>query len=189
MRLFVALVPPPAALDELEDACSPFRASRDDLRWTSREEWHVTLAFLGEVSDLALSRLGPRLERGARRHRAFGLSLEGAGAFPAPQRATVLWGGIAGNRKALGDLAATVGAGARRAGAPPPDAGRKFRPHLTLARSRAATDLRPVVEDLSGFRGAPWTATEILLIRSHLQGRPRYETLASCPLPPPPAPA
>lgn len=182
MRVFVALVPSPEALDALEAAVAPFRADRDDLRWTRREAWHVTLAFLGEVSELKLGRLAPRLERGARRHRTFELSLAGAGAFPAPRRARVLWGGLEGDRKALGDLAATVSAAARRAHALPPDAGRKFRPHVTLGRCREAADVSPVVEGLSGFRSAPWTASEILLIRSRLQGSPRYETIGSWPL-------
>ena len=179
MRLFVALTPPPGALDDLDAACAPLRAGRGDLRWTSREAWHVTLAFLGSVSETSLTRLVPRLERAARRHPVFGLSLAGAGAFPAAGRATVLWGGLAGDRKALGDLAATVGAAARRAGAPPPDAGRAFRPHLTLARCRTPADVRPIVDALAAYQGQPWPATEILLIRSRLHERPRYETLAT----------
>ena len=70
MRLFVGLVPPPAALDDLDAVCAPFRLVRDDLRWTSRELWHLTLAFFGEVSEERLARLTPRLERAARRHGA-----------------------------------------------------------------------------------------------------------------------
>lgn len=179
MRLFVALVPPEEALDALEAACEPFRATRNDVRWTRRQAWHVTLAFLGEVSEVPLARLEPRLERAARRHAAFSLSLAGAGAFPAPHRANVLWGGLAGDRKALGDLAATVSAAARRAGALPPDAGRKFRPHLTLARCRPPADIRSLTEGLSGFQSGPWTAREILLMRSHLGAQARYERLRS----------
>ena len=71
MRLFVGLVPSSAALDDLDAACAPFRLARDDLRWTGRELWHLTLAFFGEVSEERLARLTPRLERAARRHRAF----------------------------------------------------------------------------------------------------------------------
>ena len=106
MRLFVGLAPPAAALDDLDAACAPFRLARDDLRWTSRELWHVTLAFLGEVSEETLARLAPRLERAAGRHRAFTLSVAGAGAFPKPARANVLWSGMSGDRRALADLAA-----------------------------------------------------------------------------------
>ena len=173
----MGLAPSAAALDDLDAACAPFRSTRDDLRWTSRELWHVTLAFLGEVSEETLARLLPRLERGAARHRAFTLSVAGAGAFPKPARANVLWSGMAGDRRALGDLAQTVAAAARRAGAAPPDANRGFTPHLTLARCRAPVDVGEIVARLGGHQGPGWTVEEIYLIRSTLGGQPRYETL------------
>lgn len=179
MRLFVALAPPSAVLDDLDAACAPFRAIREDLRWTSHEAWHVTLAFLGEVTEVSLTRLLPRLERAAARHHPFSLTFAGAGAFPAAHRANVLWTGLSGDRRALGELAASVTAGARRAGAVPPDSGRKYRPHLTLARCRAPTDVRGIVASLDGYRGQPWTAEEIFLIQSRLNEKPRYETLGT----------
>jgi RNA 2',3'-cyclic 3'-phosphodiesterase len=179
VRLFVGVAPPPAILDDLDAACAPFRA-RDDLRWTSREAWHITLAFLGEVTELSLTRLLPRLERAARRHEPFSLNLSAAGAFPSPVRANVLWSGLSGDRRALGDLAASVTAAARRAGAAPPDAKRTFQPHLTLARCRAPADVRSIVAGLEGYRGPGWTTEEIYLIQSHLGGGPpRYETLGT----------
>lgn len=179
MRLFIAFAPPPMALDDLDAACKPFRMARQDLRWTDREAWHVTLAFLGEVTDVSLPRLLPRLERAARRHAAFRLAFAGAGAFPAPARANVLWSGLDGDRRALAELAASVAAGARRAGVPLPDAGRHYRPHLTLARCRAPVDVAPIVDDLAGYQGEPWLAEEFFLIRSRLHDRPRYETLGA----------
>jgi RNA 2',3'-cyclic 3'-phosphodiesterase len=179
MRLFVGLVPSAAALDDLDAACAPLRPERGDLRWTSRELWHVTLAFLGEVREDALPVLLPRLERAARRHPAFGLSLAGAGAFSSPARANVLWGGVSGDRKALGDLAMSVSASARRAGAPPPGEGRRYRPHVTLARCRMPADVAAIVAELSGYQGPAWTAGEIHLIRSTLGGQVRYETLGT----------
>jgi RNA 2',3'-cyclic 3'-phosphodiesterase len=182
VRLFIALAPPPAALDDLDAVFAPYRAGRADLRWTDRELWHVTLAFLGEVGEESLVQLEPRLERAARRHRTFPLSVSGAGAFPKPARANVLWTGLSGDRRALAELAATVSAGARRAGAAPPDAGRRFRPHLTMARCRMPADVRPIVTALAGYLGPSWDADAIYLIRSHLGASPHYETLGSWPL-------
>ena len=46
----------------------------------------------------------------------------------------------------------SVGAAARRCGIPVDD--RPYRPHLTLARGRPGTDLRPAVEALRGFAGS-----------------------------------
>jgi 2'-5' RNA ligase len=186
MRLFVAIAPPPAVLDELEATVAPLRPAWPALRWTGREAWHVTLAFLGEVSEDAATALGPRLERAALRHPGLSLSFGAGGAFPAPRRARVLWTGLHGDRRALEALARSIAGGARKAGAPPPDEGRRFRPHLTLARCREPADVVPLVEALVGYAGTPWTATEIHLIRSHLPieagGQPRYEAAGTWPL-------
>ena len=190
MRLFVAIAPPPAVLDELDALVQPLRSGRLELRWTSREAWHVTLAFLGHVDEAAAARLMPRLERAARRHHQVRLAFAGAGAFPAAARANVLWSGLAGDQRALARLAESVAAGASRAGAPPPDRGRRFRPHLTLARCRTPADVTDLVATLDGYQGQPWTADRVHLVRSRpgATEHPRYASLASWPLRPPPAP-
>lgn len=202
VRLFVAIAPPPEALDELETLTAPLRAARDDLRWTSREAWHVTLAFLGEVHESALPGLLPRLERAAGRHHDFRLAIAGAGAFPTTDRANVLWGGLSGDCRSLANLAASVTAGASRAGATAPAKGRSFEPHLTLARCRLPADVSGIVAALAGYQGLPWHADRIHLVRSQLPGttvphrsetadepgpgpsgsRPRYTTVAWWPL-------
>jgi 2'-5' RNA ligase len=178
VRLFVAIVPPPGPLAELAAAVLPLRAGAPSLRWTERDAWHLTLAFLGEVGEPVLPELTSRLARAAGRYHALELAVGGAGAFPAPGRARVLWAGIKADRRALSALAASLAAGARRAGAPPPDEGRAYRPHLTLARSREPADVSALSTALAGFAGRAWTATEVCLIRSHLGGgAPRYEQL------------
>jgi 2'-5' RNA ligase len=182
VRLFVAILPPPAALEELEAAAAPLRPAWPGLRWTGHDAWHVTLAFLGEVSEVPAARLAPRFERAASRHPGLSLSFSGAGAFPGAARARVLWTGLRGDRRAMGGLAASVAAGARRAGAPPFGENRRFRPHLTLARCKTPLDIRPLVGELSEFSGTPWTADQIHLIRSYTGSGPRYETLGSWPL-------
>jgi RNA 2',3'-cyclic 3'-phosphodiesterase len=185
LRLFVAVVPPLAVLEELEAAVAPLRPGWPALRWTGTSAWHLTLAFLGEVDEDTAAALGPRMERAASRHPALPVSFAGSGAFPGPARARVLWTGVRGDRRALEALARSVAAGARRAGAPPPDEGRRFRPHLTLARCREPADVSVLVAQLSGYAGQPWTAQEIRLIRSspgEPGAGPRYETVGSWPL-------
>src|ERR1039458_3790921 len=66
--------------------------------------------------------------------------------------------------------------------APRGEGGRVFQPHLTLARSRAAVDVRALMAELAEYAGTPWMAEEIYLIRSRPDSRPRYETLGSWPL-------
>ena len=191
MRLFVAIAPPPAVLDELDALVEPLRSGRQDLRWTNREAWHVTLAFLGQVDEPTVAKLLPRLERAAGRHGTIALAFAGAGAFPGAGRANVLWSGLSGDRGPLARLAESVAAGASRVGAAPPDRGRRFQPHLTLARCRMPVDVTELVAALAGYQGQPWTADRVHLVRSRLgvTDQPRYVSLASWPLRTPPAAA
>jgi len=185
MRLFVALHPSPTALAELEAAVAPLRTGWPDLRWTGQDKWHVTLAFLGEVAEDKLDQLTVRLGRAAGWHQAQQLWIGQGGAFPNQKRARVLISRIEGDQPALAAvtaLAGSVAAGARRAGAPPPDEGRRYRPHLTLARCRQPTDVSGVVDALGGFAGSAWLAAEMQLIRSYAGPKPRYETLQGWPL-------
>jgi RNA 2',3'-cyclic 3'-phosphodiesterase len=185
MRLFVAIVPPPEALGELAAEVQPLQIAAPELRWAGRESWHLTLAFLGEVDESLLAELSTRLERAAGRHPRQQLSIAGGGAFPSAGKARVVWAGIRADGRALAALAASVAAGARRAGAPPPDEGRKYHPHLTLARCRQPADVRSLTTELADVSGQDWTADAIHLIRSHLTGSsPRYEQMASWPLKP-----
>jgi 2'-5' RNA ligase len=194
MRLFVALMPPPAAACELAAALRPVRSlpGSSGLRWTAPESWHFTLAFLGEVPDDVRPGLDVRLARAARRHAPGELRLAGGGRFG--DRA--LWTGAQGDLAALGRLADSVRAAARRAGAPPAEE-HGFRAHLTLARSPRAcpVDLRPFADALAGFRGSAWPADTLSLVRSTpprsgVPGeQPHYDTVASWPLDGPPGPA
>jgi 2'-5' RNA ligase len=112
------------------------------------------------------------------------VSISGAGAFPSAAKARVLWAGIQGDRRALGALAASVAAGARRAGAAPPAERASYHPHLTLARTRDLSSAVPLVDALAGFVGSDWTADTIHLIQSLLRQNPRYRVIGSWPLVP-----
>jgi 2'-5' RNA ligase len=195
MRLFVALLPPPAAAGELATALRAVRRGGDDpsRRWTDPAGWHLTLAFLGEVPDPLRPGLDAELGRAARDHGPYGLRLAGAGRFG--ERA--LWVGAEGDLAGVGGLAASVRDAARRAGAPA-DEEYGFEPHLTVALAPgirrtagpgpAATGpagLGPLADALAGFRGTPWTADTLSLVRSLPPppgppgGRPSYTTVAS----------
>ncbi|MEV4571123.1 RNA 2',3'-cyclic phosphodiesterase [Nonomuraea sp. NPDC049419] len=181
MRLFAAVVPPDAVLDEVAEAIKPFVGQVPGLRWPDRAFWHITLGFFGEVPERVLPELEVRLARAVRRHSAPELAFDGFGAFSSVRRARVFWAGLTGD--SMVRLADSVKAGARRAGAVQTDE-KRFHPHLTLARAKTETDLRPLVEALSGFSGSPWRAERVRLVRSHTGAQMRYESLAEWALAP-----
>ncbi|WP_219468889.1 RNA 2',3'-cyclic phosphodiesterase [Nonomuraea rhizosphaerae] len=181
MRLFAALVPPGEVLDEIERAIAPHVGQVPGLRWPDRATWHITLAFFGEVPEHVVPELEVRLARAVRRHTALDLAFEGFGAFSSARRARVFWAGVTGDPMIR--LSDSVKAGARRAGAGQTDE-KRFHPHLTLARAKTETDLRPLVDSLAGFTGSAWRAGAVHLVRSHLGAQVRYESLAEWDLAP-----
>ena len=180
MRLFVALTPPGEVVDELSTCTVSLRELAPDLRWTRPEQWHVTLAFLGEVSDNVVDELARRLNRAAARHPPLALALGGGGRFGHQ----VLWTRVQGDLDGLRRLAGSVRAAARRSGLPGEQ--RPYRPHLTLARAGAAADLRPLVERLASWQGLPWVATRLYLVCSRLgagpDGSALHQPIAGWPL-------
>jgi RNA 2',3'-cyclic 3'-phosphodiesterase len=160
-RAFVAVVPPESVLDAIERATGELDLS--GARRTTRAQWHLTLQFLGDVADLdgvatALASLS--VPSGSVR-------LGRAGAFPKARRAQVLWvGPVAG-----GELLATLAGGVATLLAPLGFAAedRRFHPHLTLARTKAATDLRATVARLDACDFGPaWTVSDVVLYESRL---------------------
>jgi RNA 2',3'-cyclic 3'-phosphodiesterase len=186
MRLFAALVPPPEALEHLDEFLD-VRRGTGDFRWVQPDQVHVTLAFLAEVPDRKLDDLVERLERAAARRTAFETAVAGGGAFPNVGRAKVLWAGLdldEPGRTELDRLATGCRAAANRAGIEVD--GARFRPHLTVGRARAPRDVSPWVRLLDSYAGPRWRAEELSLVRSHLgegpRGRPRHELVEVFPL-------
>jgi 2'-5' RNA ligase len=164
MSLFVALRLPDAVVADLAAAHSALppelAAGYPGLRWVPPQNWHITVAFLGDAGAGRVADLETRLARAAARHSPMTLSLSGSGHFGS----RVLYVGVAGDRPALERLADSVSAAARRAKVVVDD--RPYRPHLTLARLRGPAPLRELAEPLADYAGPAWVADSIELMRS-----------------------
>lgn len=183
--MFVALVPPESALEDLGEFLAPRQEAGGGFRWTAPEQWHVTLAFMPQVVDRSLDDLLARLERAAARRTPFTVSVAGGGAFPNAGRAKVLFAGLdVSDAEELRRLATGARAAANKAGAEVE--GARFHPHLTLARIGRPIDATKWLRVLDAYRGPTWDALGISLIESHLgegpRRRPRYEVIESFPL-------
>jgi 2'-5' RNA ligase len=191
-RLFLALTPPAACRAAIENWIDARSGGRGLPGWpVPPERWHLTLKFLGDTSRRSAEQLCAALDS-ADLGSAFFLQFAGLGAFPAADRAKVLWIGCDKGAKELKRLAGAVDRAAVVAGfeAEP----RPYRPHLTLSRLRAPQDFRSQIDRASEDPGSgmlrPDThktaadltmrAETIWLYRSHLGHRSvRYERLRS----------
>lgn len=145
-----------------------------EVRWTSVDRWHITLAFLGDPPEHVDEDVAESL-RGLSEQRALtGLHLAGAGSFGR----TVLWVGIAEGpgRSALTDIARRVPALTRGTGTVADR--RQWRPHLTIGRLRGGSP-DPAVHALAAYRGPTWHVDEIHLIRSTGGPTPVHHRIAT----------
>ncbi|MFJ3175858.1 RNA 2',3'-cyclic phosphodiesterase [Streptomyces roseus] len=177
-RVFIALAPPDDAKEELARELRPSYRTHPDLRWNRIEDWHITLAFLGELPVSAVPLLRPPLAALAAAHRPLELALRGSGHFD--QR--VLWSGIEGEIDALHQLTSQVRTVVRECGITFED--RPLRPHLTLARSRRSdpSSTLEVAATLTEFAGRTWRAERLHLVGSNIGRGPgpiHYRDIAS----------
>ncbi|MGW0392927.1 RNA 2',3'-cyclic phosphodiesterase [Streptomyces sp. NPDC003042] len=164
IRVFIALAPPDDAKEELARELRPAYDAYPRMRWNRIEDWHITLAFLGELPVTAVPLLRPPLADLAAQHRPVQLALHGGGHFGE----RVLWSGIGGDLEGLHVLAAEVRAVVKNCGVVFED--RPLHPHLTLARSRR-NDPSCAVEAATGlaaFTGRRWHAERLHLVGSNL---------------------
>ena len=118
-RLFAAIDPPDSARQHLASAVADAGLPNRLLRLADPEQWHITVAFYGEVGEQMVTELTERLERAAGRTPAMTLAITGAGTFPAnAAQGRVLWTGVTGDSELLVRLADRArAAGSGRSGA------------------------------------------------------------------------
>jgi len=185
--MFIALPLPEVVQQHLSDFLEPRQEAAPELRWTGPEQWHLTLAFLPEVAERHEDELLERLARAARRRQPLTLRLAGAGAFPHPAQAKVLWTGVEHGGEELTRLAGGVRAAAAKSGN---DVGSgRFHAHLTIARLSVPADVTRWLRVLDLYSGPSWQADEVQLIASYLgqgrNGHARHEVREIFPLGPP----
>jgi RNA 2',3'-cyclic 3'-phosphodiesterase len=158
LRLFVGIDLPPEFKLELSTLCIGLPGAR----WVDAGNYHITLRFIGEVDegvasdvDLALARIrAPR----------FDVTLAGIGSFTGRE----LYVGVARN-EALAHLRDKVESALVRAGLAPE--GRRFAPHVTLARLKGREGdgkIESYLQAHATYRAASFAVDRFNLVASYL---------------------
>ena len=160
-RLFAALWPTPEVVEQLKQLERP---NIDGLRWTTEDQWHVTLQFLGEGDPHAMA---AKLAGARWTTRPLDVRL-GPESTLLGREIVCLPASAPGLEKIARQVSEVTGV--KRTN--------RFKGHLTLARARNKVP-KAMLEGLKGTQfEAAWTAESVALVRSSLNpGGARYETV------------
>ena len=184
MRAFLAITLPADVSAALEDLQRQLAQSRADVKWVERDNLHVTLKFLDEITGEQRQLIEPLLSRVAAQTMPFTLSLSDVGAFPSMRAPRVIWVGIKEGKDIVVRLAQAIeregeAMSLRREERP-------FASHVTLGRVRSPMHRDALAERLqqvSWQSPDPWRVEAVTLYQSVLgPSGPRYTALTEMPL-------
>lgn len=165
MRLFVAVFPPLEVREALHRAARSLPVE-GGVRWVPAENIHLTLKFLGEVSEEKAGEIGGVLEEMSSGHEPFRVEPSGFGAFPSGGKARVVWSGVGEGAETLRDIVEELEPRLEILGFERER--RSYTPHITLGRARK----RPArLGDVGEAPRVPgFTARRLELVESVLGG-------------------
>ena len=162
MRLFVAIALP----EDVRDRLATLQSGLPGARWVPPENLHLTLRFIGEADgrlarDIDAALAGVSMP-------SFPVTLARVDRFGSGAKVRSLWAGVEPNEP-LRRLQAKVEQALQRTGLAPE--GRKFKPHVTLARFNGGNPGARLYDYLSRqalFRAPAFEAREFVLYSSFL---------------------
>lgn len=162
-RLFVAVELPERIRDDIADLYEAIPSAR----WAEDAKLHITLRFIGDVDGAAARAVESALRTVT--FDPFTLALKSTGFFPPRGSPKVLWCGISPSEP-LARLQKQVER-CLVSGAGLPPEGRKFHPHVTMARINGAPDdkLAQFLAKNALFETEPFMVSQIALYSSDLR--------------------
>ncbi|MCI0620699.1 MAG: RNA 2',3'-cyclic phosphodiesterase [Acidobacteria bacterium] len=166
-RTFVCIELPASIRAQAEELQHRLSGLSAEVSWVRRSNLHLTLKFLGEISQPQVESACSAVEQAAAGVDAFFIRLSGAGCFPSSRNPRVLWIGL--SEASPAPLFEAVDRELFRAGFPRET--RSFSPHLTLGRirsNRKATRLGKVFS-AAEFDTPPFLVSEVTVMKSELK--------------------
>ncbi|MDD4961459.1 MAG: RNA 2',3'-cyclic phosphodiesterase [Candidatus Marinimicrobia bacterium] len=181
-RTFIGIPLPEHIRETLENIHKKLEPLSRGVAWVRPELMHITLKFLGETPERMMENVREVFLNSTRNFRSLKLKLKDTGCFPREGEPRVLWAGllqIPGELYRLSDELNTVYVSMGF-----DDSGKRFSPHITLARIKQ----KPDPQLLSDFLERPLPAEEFWVDRiiwyesCHRNGKLQYLPLEECKL-------
>ncbi|HUS79139.1 MAG TPA: RNA 2',3'-cyclic phosphodiesterase [Patescibacteria group bacterium] len=178
VRSFIAVeFDDPVILGSLGRVQRTLEGTGADIKSVEGENMHLTLKFLGDVEEVLLEEVKEFVTRVE--FQPFEMELRGIGAFPNLRRPRVVWAGVSRGVSEMEAVFNDLEAGLSKLGFR--REGRRFSPHLTLARVRSGRNRERLAEAIGEAEEVEFGAFEVAHVKlksSVLTPRgPIYSTL------------
>ena len=185
IRSFLAFELPLQIKEQLGEISEELQQSRLPVRWVKVENIHLTIVFLGSVTEETIVGVKQKAGSIAERFSAFQIRLNRVGVFPNWRKPRVLWIGLDGEIGGLSDLRDELQGALEEFGFKPEN--RPFRPHLTLGRFKGtvnrAEELKWILDRFHDISSDNHYLKELVLFKSDLRpAGPIYTKMAAWPL-------
>lgn len=178
MRAFIAIDVSDEVRDNLLKAQERIGNKAAKIKFVERENFHVTLKFLGDIDETTAQEVKRALEEIAKRHKKHRVRVKGVGVFPNPNYVRVIWAGIE-NDEGIRAIAEDVEKVMRKLGFKKE---KDFVAHITIGRVKFVKDkleLAMALKDLANEDFGEFDVEAIELKKSTLTPKgPIYETVA-----------
>jgi 2'-5' RNA ligase len=187
-RMFIAVAIPEEVKSEIAKTQDELKRvlAQSRVAWTKREQFHLTLKFLGDVEKGRVPSLIERVRETCGGFPAMRVRSEHVGFFPDARFPRVVWVKIQDAEEQLPRLQAAIEAATRDFTSKEPE--KKFSGHVTLGRIKGikhaqAKILAEQVSRMSARVFGEWMVEGIEVMRSELSSAgARHSCLASIPL-------
>ena len=171
IRSFIALEISDEAREELARIEDKLKEAGADVKWIRPESIHLTLKFLGYITEEKVASITKRLGRIASGASPFDAVLSEIGVFPKWRYARVLWIGIEEGKEKVKALAGMVEEAMEEEGFEKEK--RSFKSHITIGRIRTSKKLEKLEKEAGKIKVNPAVShiTKVVLFKSDLTPR------------------
>lgn len=135
VRCFIAIELPDEIKRGLKELQAQLKSGgQAPVKWGDPDNIHLTLKFLGNVAIDKTGEITASMTKAVQGVSPFQLEVKELGVFPNPRRVQIIWVGVSGEVDKLASLQQRLESNLEGLGFVPE--GRRFTPHLTLARLR-----------------------------------------------------
>lgn len=146
-----------------------------DVKWSPVKNLHITLKYLGDISELEIFKIDHVLKNIVQRQYSFRLKMHGLGGFPDELQSRVIWVGIQ-NKKDLRELHGQLEEGLALGGFARIE--EEFIPHISLGRLRNKKNIKDLISPFVRHKLGFIKVEKLVLYESHVQGHfPVYKAL------------